>query len=164
MFGRAESGKTTWLRDELKRDKGNVIAWDATNGLGSACRWDFEGGVFEFLRAQAASPKRIRRARLFSKHPAAFRALCEYVASAGDCLFAVDEAHIYVPTTIAADHPFKVCMVAMRHLKLRLILVAWRPTNVAAYTRSSYSRVLAFSLTDAASLKWLRDETAITKA
>lgn len=157
VLGRPESGKSRWAAEEIRRTAGNVVAWDPTAAFEGAGRWDFQGPARDFLRKQASSTHRIARTRVYGGD-AEFKALCEYVRRAGRCLFVVDEAHLFVPHSIAKDHPFRSVLVTMRHLQVQLVLVAWRPYNLAAYTRSGWSRIVAFSLTDQRSLDWLRAE------
>lgn len=164
LVGQPKTGKSTWLRAAIKAARGNVIAWDPPGTLKTgAGRWDFEGKVAAFLRRCVAMRGRPKRARVWGSR-AEFRSLCRFVLESGQTLFAIDEAHVILPPQGNADHPFCDVMVQVRHLNVPLILVAWRPYGLPAYSRSGISRVVAFKLIDERSLDWLQREAGASDA
>lgn len=82
-----------------------------------------------------------------------FAAWCNLVRRTGKMLAVIDEAHDFLDQRNAPDEAI-LLVRRTRHSRVRIILIAQRPTGIHVSIRSQVRQVISFAQSEASDLRW----------
>jgi hypothetical protein len=155
-LGGPGSGKTTRLASDLAKIRGPLLLWDPNNEHGKV-ETDYSGDTRGFLARVRGKGKAPRRARLWGSE-ADFRALSRYAFLLGRLTLAVDEAHLFVPRSGDARHPFRALVLQCRHRQVAILACAWRPVDLPRYLTAAGGSAFVHRTTERLDLEFWRHQ------
>lgn len=167
VLGDSGYGKSYWAKSEVdsRRDGRPVVVWDPTaEWAGPSADRPLSGAnVFPTVAALCAGLVRAPLPRVVLQPPRdaeqEFRALCELVFRAGDCVFVVDEAHTFCRMGQVPRELLDVLRMS-RHRRVDLYLIGQRPFALAPDIRDQVNRTVLFHMSGGESLAWCDRERA----
>lgn len=148
-FGKTGMGKTLWTQGYVRTLRRCIIL-DPLMEYRDAAAFDDVTELIDHLQ-------RYRVFRVSMLDPSVFPMLCRVASAVTDCTLVVEEAQRILPPHTELPPEFAELVYRGRHTRTSLVIVSQRPTTVHIAARSQWTRLITFSQSESADVKWIEN-------